>query len=113
MRRDCDERVRRRHRHGHSHTGTPMELISVAVSTPEVWAAMSGAVGAFIGRHTGRWVRVEISDRTVTDLRGYDRKDAESLMRTAAELHARSEARWQQMLRDDAGPSNSEQLPDA
>lgn len=64
-----------------------MELISVAVNTPEVWAAVGGAVGAFIGRHEGRRVRVEASDRTVTDLHGYSRKDAESLMRTIAELH--------------------------
>lgn len=90
-----------------------MELISVAVSSPEVWAAMGTAVGAFIGRHVGRRVRVEVSDRTVTDLHGYSRKDAESLMRTVAELHDRREAEWQQKLRDDAGPSRPDQLPDA
>ena len=74
---------------------------------------MGAAVGAFIGRHAGRRVRVEISDRTITDLHGYSRSEAESLMRTVAELPKRSEARWQQMLRDNSGPSNPDQLPDA
>ncbi len=67
----------------------------------------------FIGRHVGRRVRVEVSDRTVTDLHGYSRKDAESLMRTVAELHDRREAEWQQMLRHTSGSSSPDQLPEA
>ncbi|MFI7510608.1 hypothetical protein ACIBSS_27695 [Micromonospora aurantiaca] len=90
-----------------------MELISIAVSTPEVWVATGGAVGAFIGRHVGRRVRVEVSDRTVADLHGYSRKDAESLMRTIPELHDIREAEWQQLLRRNPETTTSDQLPDA
>ncbi|MEW2427759.1 hypothetical protein AB0877_07080 [Micromonospora sp. NPDC047644] len=90
-----------------------MELISVAVSTPEVWAAVGGAVGAFIGRHVGRRVRVEVSDRMVVDLHGYTRKDAESLMLTIAQLHDRREAEWQQLLRRNSEATTPDQLSDA
>ncbi|WP_432903956.1 hypothetical protein ACQP1S_06130 [Micromonospora matsumotoense] len=89
-----------------------MELISVAVSTPEVWAEMGGAVGAFIGRHVGRRVRVEVGD-SVTDLHGYSRKDAESLMRAIAKLHDRREAGWQLLLRRTSEPTTPDQLPGA
>jgi hypothetical protein len=91
-----------------------MELISVVVSSEAAWAAMGTAVGAFFGLHASRRVRMEISDRSISvDARAYSKKDAESLMRTAFELHGQREAEWQQALRYTSRPSNPDQLPEA
>jgi hypothetical protein len=93
-----------------------MELISVTAGTPEFWEAMAAVVVAFIGRHAGKRVRVQIRDRTITDLKGYSSSDVERLLRTAAELQesaeAQERARWE-LPRDDAGSGSPEQLPDA
>ena len=91
-----------------------MELISVVVSSEAAWAAMGTAVGAFFTRHASRRVRMEISDRTISaDVRAYSKKEAESLMRTVAELHDRREAEWQQALGHTSRPSSPDQPPEA
>jgi hypothetical protein len=92
-----------------------MELISVAVGTPQAWVAMGGVVTAFIGRNVHKRVRVEITgDRTFIEQRGYPKSDAVlPLIREAEKRHGRSEAEWQEMLRHASKPSSPEQLPDA
>jgi membrane-associated two-gene conflict system component 1 (EACC1) len=91
-----------------------MELISVVVGNEAAWMAFSAAVGAFFTRLTGRRVRMEISDRSISaDVRAYSKKDAESLMRTVAELHDQREAEWQQALSYTSRPSSPDQLPEA
>ncbi len=70
----------------HSAASAAMELISVTVSTPEFWQALSAAVAAFLLRHENKRVQIEIGGRSY-DLTGYSGKDAERLIRAAGEMH--------------------------
>lgn len=87
--------------------GPVTDLLIATVQTPEMWVALGGSVTAFLTRNSFRRVRVSKDEIRLT---GYDRDDAEHIVRVLREQVDQRGREWER-IKQDRPPDDDQQPP--